>query len=303
MHLHIKSRLNRFIKRSHWYNEVLFKDCRKFWEIEDKQYDVVNLGSGSGVSDFCYDSCGISGANWAITPQSMVGDFVILKQFRNHIKDGGVVIYPLCPFSAISGAVPYLEERCYSFVDYKSFPSGHYITNCKIQAAKDYPLAIYPLLHFVEDIKWHLRGNNEKTIVKTEEELVVDAKGKIDSWKKQFNIDDLNERFIDQFEEVYNASAKMLSDIIEYCQSEGLKIVIVVPPVYHTLGHLLTPVARQQLLESFVEQANGKRVPYYDFLDDPKFSNAPQLFKDSYNLNMNGAMEFTKYLLDIIKEK
>ena len=302
MSLHLKRKLDLFIKRSHWYNEVLFRDCRKFWELkEDQKFDIVNLGSSSGVYDFCYEESGIIGANWAIAPQSLVGDFAILKQYRNHIKDGGIVICPLCPFTAISGGVPYIEERCYSFLNYKAFPGGHYITNCKLQAIKERPYAVYPLIQLIEDVKWHMRGNTERTKIKTEEELVADAKGWMESWKDQFDISDMNQRFIGQHESVYSDTVKVLSDMIEYCQVEGLQFVLVVPPVYHTLGELLTQTAREQLLDTFIHQANRNRVPFYNFIDDAQFSNRKQLFRDSYFLNKEGARKFTNYLLETIK--
>ena len=49
---YIKNKINTFIKSSHWYNEVLFKDCVKFWAMKEEPLDVVNLGSSSGVYDF-----------------------------------------------------------------------------------------------------------------------------------------------------------------------------------------------------------------------------------------------------------
>lgn len=291
--------LNNYIKRSHWYNEVLFWNCRKFWELQDEQFDVVNLGSTSGVYDFCYDSCGLKGANWAIGPQSTIGDFVILKQYRKHIKDDGIVIYPLCPFTAISGAVPYLAERCYSFVDYRSFPGGHYITSSKIQAAKDNPLSIYPVVECFRDIVCHLRGN--QNVVRSEAELAKDAIVKMKGWSDQFGIKDLNEHFLDRFDDVYRGTVKMIIEIINYCDIEGLKLVFVFPPVYRSLAGLFTPAAREQLLDSFIMDASQNRVKYYNLIDDPVFSEDRKLFKDSYYLNEIGAQKFTKYLINLIE--
>lgn len=294
----VRRRIDKFIKTSHWYNEVLFRDCRKFWELNDEQYDVVNLGSCSGVYDFCYDDCGIKGANWAVAPQSTLGDFVILKQFRKNIKDGGIVIYPLCPFTAISGAVPYLEERCYSFLDYKSFPGGHFITNSKIQVAKEHPLSIYPIVELKNDIIWKFHRN--KVIVKSSKELDADSVLVINGWKDQFKISDLNDRFIERFADVYDATVKMISDIIDYCLSEGLKLVLVFPPVHRSLAKQLPPDAREQLLDTFVFQANRNRVHYYNFIEEKDFSNDNALFLNSYFLNEVGAKKFTKFLLNRI---
>ena len=37
---YIKNKINTFIKSSHWYNEVLFKDCVKFWEMKEEPLDL-----------------------------------------------------------------------------------------------------------------------------------------------------------------------------------------------------------------------------------------------------------------------
>lgn len=100
---YIKNKINTFIKSSHWYNEVLFKDCVKFWEMKEEPLDVVNLGSSSGVYDFDYSDMRCKGMNWAVAPQTMVGDFLILKRYRKFLKDNAIVFYPLCPFTSISG--------------------------------------------------------------------------------------------------------------------------------------------------------------------------------------------------------
>lgn len=293
--------LNNYIKRSHWFNEVLFKDCRKFWDLKDEKFDVINLGSSSGTFDFNYEDCGLKGANWAVAPQSTLGDYVILKQYRSHIKDGGIVIYPLCPFTAISGAIPYLPERCFSFLDYNLFPGGHYITSFRINSVKDNPISIYPAVELIRDIIWHIRGNKERP--KTEKELAHDAESKIQGWKCQFKIQDLSETFITRFEDVYKGTIAMISEMIDYCNSEGLKLILVIPPVYHTLAELLKPTAREQLLDRFMMEASGNKITCFNFIDEPDFSNDKSLFRDSYYLNEDGAKKFTKFILDTIKKR
>jgi D-alanine--poly(phosphoribitol) ligase subunit 1 len=82
-----------------------------------------------------------------VAPQTMVGDFLILKRYRKFLKDNAIVFYPLCPFTSISGAVDYIEDRCYSFLDYRTIPGGHYIRNSKIKGYKNSPISIYPQLY------------------------------------------------------------------------------------------------------------------------------------------------------------
>lgn len=54
--------------------------------MKEEPLDVVNLGSSSGVYDFDYSDMGCKGMNWAVAPQTMVGDFLILKRYRKFLR-------------------------------------------------------------------------------------------------------------------------------------------------------------------------------------------------------------------------
>lgn len=57
----IASKINGAIRRTHWFNEELFPDCRKFWEYNKFNTDVINLGSTSGFYAFDYEGLKICG--------------------------------------------------------------------------------------------------------------------------------------------------------------------------------------------------------------------------------------------------
>lgn len=83
--------LNKRLKKSYWYKNILFKDCEKFWHIQDEVYDIVNLGSNSGVYDFDYTNISLKCANWAFGPQTINGDWAILRQFKKNLDRKSVV--------------------------------------------------------------------------------------------------------------------------------------------------------------------------------------------------------------------
>ena len=295
----IKSKLNSYIKRSHWYNEVLFKNCQQFWNLTNQNIDVVNLGSSSGTFDFDYSSVGLKGENWAIAPQTMVGDFLILKQFRHHLKEDATVLYPICPFTALSGAVDYIEDRCYSFLDYNTIPNGHYIRNIMVLEQMNNPLLFYPAVEVFRDIKFHLFKKHEKLM--SEAELEKNAEIWIRSWTEQFHIDDLNSHFIAGHSEVYHRTVALLNKMIDYCHEEHLNLVIVVPPVHHSLGKKFTLSAKEQLLDSLKNNANLQKAKFLNYMDESSFAHDASLFQNSYFLNKKGACKFTQYLLTTLK--
>ncbi|MCD7927166.1 MAG: hypothetical protein LUI85_21745 [Bacteroides sp.] len=295
----IKDKLNSYIKKSHWYNEVLFKNCQQFWNLTNQNIDVVNLGSSSGTFAFDYSSVGLRGENWAIAPQTIVGDFLILKQFRHYLKEDATVLYPICPFTAISGAVDYIEDRCYSFLDYETIPNGHYIRNVRVLEQMNDPLLFYPAVEVLRDIKFHLFKKSEKLM--SESELEKNAENWIRSWTEQFHIDDLNNHFIADHSEVYHRTVALLNEMIDYCHEEHLNLVIVVPPVHHSLGKKFTLSAKGQLLDSLKNDANLQKVKFLNYMDESSFAHDASLFQNSYFLNKKGACKFTQYLLTILK--
>ena len=75
----IKNKIDSFIRNSHWYSEVLFPDCKKFWTYNTFNTEVVNLGSTSALYAFNYDNLPIKGANFALSRNPLTADLAILK--------------------------------------------------------------------------------------------------------------------------------------------------------------------------------------------------------------------------------
>lgn len=296
----IKKKLHYWVSQSYWYNEVLFKDCRKFWEMNVSNLDVINLGSSSGVYDFDYSGLSVKGMNWAVAPQTIYGDFAILKQFASHLKKGATIIYPLCPFTSISGAVKYVEDRCYSFLDLENIPDGHYLRMIKVKQMQNNPLLFYPLLSILRDLKHAVRKNGENTRILDEFQMIEDAKLSLNSWNDQFHIDDLSAPFVGKYKVVYDDGTKLLKEMSVFCKEKHLRFIIVIPPMYKTLAACFSPSARENLIDSFVRNGIDSSVLYLNMMDDENFTNDISLFRSSYYLNTIGAKKYTSYLLNKI---
>lgn len=296
----LKNKMLDFVLNSHWYNNVMFKDCRKFWELGDSVFEVVNLGSTSGVFDFDYSGLTYKGANWAVGPQSIYGDFAVLRQYRKHLKNGATVIYPLCPFTSISGAEEYVDDRCYSFLDYNLIPNAHYLRLSKIKQIKDNPISYYPLSSLKIDIKLGLFGNRVKEPICSEQYLKKDAENILNAWKRQFQLVDLSQPFEGHLKDIYDKGVVLLREMVTFCKSNNLKLVIVIPPMHKSLSSLFSMEARKNLIDSFILESIESSVPYYNLMEDQHFSDDSSLFRSSYYLNQKGAKKFTSYFLNLI---
>lgn len=45
--------------------------------------------------------------------------------------------------------------------------------------------------------------------------------------------------------------------MIEYCKEEKLRLVLVIPPMHRSLCRKFPSVAKEQLIDSFITEANG----------------------------------------------
>lgn len=295
----IKEIVNRAIKKSYWYNEIAFKDCRKFWEIKGSQFDVVNLGSSSGVYDFDYRDVNLNCANWAIAPQTMVGDFAVLKQYSNYLKKGATIIYPICPFTSISGSEEYVEDRCYSFLDFNLIPHAHYIRMTKVMQMKEAPLQFYPLMAIKYDIISKFKSSDKCSIL-DDDKMDQDANIVMNSWKKQFNIDDLTLGFEGRNKANYEKGILLLRNILNYCKEKDFKLVVVVPPMHSRLAKLFSEFDKKNLIDDFVQSGIDSSIKYYNMMEDSRYSNNNEWFRGSYYFNPIGARQFTKDLIDTL---
>ena len=82
----IAGKINGVIRRTRWFNEEMFPDCRKFWEYNKFNTDVINLGSTSGCHAFDYEGLPICGGNFALRHNPLSGDLAILKNYLTIIK-------------------------------------------------------------------------------------------------------------------------------------------------------------------------------------------------------------------------
>ncbi|MFK2344631.1 hypothetical protein ACIXNK_10290 [Bacteroides fragilis] len=98
-------KVNGLLRRSYWVNEVVFPDCKKFWNHNTYGLELVNLGSSSAKYGFNYDGVDIKAANWAMAPQTFVGDYAILSNYSSYLKPGATILISFCPFSSLGGGM------------------------------------------------------------------------------------------------------------------------------------------------------------------------------------------------------
>ena len=292
----IASKLNGAIRRTHWFNNELFPDCRKFWNYNTFNTDVINLGSTSGYYAFDYEGLPIKGGNFALRHNPLSGDQAILKNYFGYLNPkGSHVIIPLCVFSSLAGSYDFMEDRFYTLIYPSSIPHFSYRRQQQIKAIAASPIRRFPLWSFYTELRAQLRGTSHSTL--TEEQMKADADRWIKGWKHEFALSDFSQPLSLFNKDGVNDAAEILNDIISFCKERNIKPVIMIPPMYHTLAEKFDEKARQLFVYDLIEKIEDKTVPFHNYMDDSRFSRDSSLFMNSFFLNKKGAKKFTRIAL------
>lgn len=293
--------IKRLIKHSSWYNSY-FKECDKFWNIGTSKYNIVNLGSNSGLYSFDYQCECIDAANWAGSPQSLVADLAILKTYSDNLNTRATILIPLCPFSSLGGGKSYgMHDRYYTILEYKDVVNGTWKKQKEILQIKENPEQFYSFVQLKVDIKGCIKKIMRKRPSVMEARVFdKDSFTWINNWKEEFGISKLDTNISDENILRQNEAVSALKELIEFCMCRNFKPVLVLPPMSTYLSNKFSPQVRKVLIYDFVKKANVQNVPFYDFLDDKEFV-SDNFYSNAYLLNETGAKKFTHRLLENLK--
>lgn len=293
--------LNNRVKDTNWYKNSIpnldnYPNNDWYRNHAERNYDVVNVGSSSGLYAFDYSKTGLKAFNWALQPQSMEYSFRVLKNYFSILKKNGVVIIPLSPFSGLSVNGKWSESsygRYYHILDYTLIDNYH-----KISRYRRWPLIYQPKESIKRLIKDVPRNESGKiyNVCHNNIEFEHDAEKWIKIWTREFNISDLNQPKSEENIERAKYRMDTIINIIEFCIERDLRPVMVIPPIHHTLAKLLPPAFRENYLYSFVSELNIHNVPFYDYMDNKAYNN-DLYFLNSYFMSEKGAEAFTKDVL------
>lgn len=288
---------NKLILRTDWYKNGYWKGTTKFWTISSCDYEIINLGSNSGVFSFNYEGLPIKGFNMAVGPQSLVHDFNILKNYFSYLKPGGIVLIPLCPFSCLFS--PYNKESNFKYypilhpASIIDFDDAERIRAYKIKQAPFFEMPGYCIKMTIKEV---LKKTISKVKSLSQINYEENAEMWLQLWKKQFNIKDLDDSLQEHHSEQQNNRAGTLHEIISFCKERDLHPYIVIPPIHPTLSSHLSDVFMKNYVYDFINKAIDNKNILLDYFHDRSLQK-DEYFQNSYFMNKHGASIFTKRVL------
>lgn len=288
--------LNNEVKKTAWFKSIIpdlnnYPTNEWYREHEERNYDVVNIGSSSAKHAFDYSGLGIKAFNWAEQPQSLSYGFKILKTYFSILKRNGVVIISLGPFSGLDVDGKWRKETNDKY--YYLLAPALIDDFRSVKIRRNYPLIADPIRSMKELVKSILKKRPDTKKISVG--FVDDSDRWIKGWLSEFGITDLEAGLSQENKNGREKRIKLLSDIIDFCIERDLKPVIVIPPMHPTLSSKFSETFREKYIYSFIRSANIAGVPFYDYMVDSRFED-DCYYRNSFFMNDIGAKLFTSIL-------
>ena len=290
--------LNNWASNTTWYENVAgFAGCKRILNTNCFDLPIANLGSSSAVYAFNYDAVGLKGLNLATPKQSLLADYEMIRNYFSYLKEGAVVLIPLCLFSALEGEDAEFPDKSYVLLQSESIPHFSWKKKLQVMELFNNPIDYIPFFSVPRAL---LRPLKPRKTTMSSEELDKDAARWINDWMKEFSIIDFNRSLSLKNQDSYLSASDLLKDIMDFCISRKFKPVVVVPPISNSLANLYTKQMRELLITEFVQKSNKVNVPFLNYIDN-KFLANDMFFRNAFFLNDKGANEFTKQLFSDLR--
>lgn len=291
--------LNELYKRTNDYRnkENQFKKFNTNYEVS-----IINTGSTFAEYAYDYNSECIKGLNLALSPQCLLYDCKMLKNYKNLYCEGATVLITISDLAF--GVIEYnsnnYKNKYYKLLKPKylgTFPYLKIIRNKYFPVTLDYKNYV----RFLKDKKIQNDFNikvNESDI----DHVKADAYSRCKNWCREFQLSNLKDPNIPQrYEEIFNKTISIVSVMIEWCLENGYKPVLVNLPISNELNSYFSEEFLKVFYYNNIEKANTRVVPFIDLNKEEKLRNY-LLFLDSCRLNKSGRQIVTKVLIKKLKD-
>lgn len=302
------------IKKSVWYKSLFvgadgetYPDNNWYRKHDERNFDLVNLGSSGGKWAFDYSGFDIKAMNWAQQPQTLLEDYNLLRNYHSILKKGGIVLITIMPFTGLNKSTGVRDAMKYLKIDAQEPIQPH-----EFRMAKRYEK--YPVLMGKQAIKAGLRyvlkkeklidlsqTINAETNPMSVEGLENDALRWVNGWKKQFNIVDFEAPLTAENQKGREYRIKLMQTLIDFCIERSYKPVYIIPPVSTHLSKFFTEKFEETYIYGFLKSVE-RDILLLDYSKDEFFTD-DDLYFNSFFLNKKGRRFFTARVLKDLNEK
>lgn len=302
--------VNRMLLKSCWFEQLhadpdhqVYPDNIWYREHDERNFDLVNLGSSSARYAFDYSGEPVRAMNWSSGTQTLIDDYKLVQNFHSILKENGTVLITIMPFTSINKKTGLKDAFRFSRVLDSTLTDAQYRMRCrileKLPVCFGIPAIKAAVKKFIgKDIR-KMEGNDVEKNPMSDNQLEKDALRWINGWKTQFTIADLEQPLTEPNQEGRRIRIGVMRDLVDFLEERGYRPVWVIPPVSGYLRKYFTPGFTDIYIYSYLRQVD-RQIPVLDYLDSVEFQDK-DLFFNSYFLNKKGARQFTHRVMSDLK--
>ena len=293
-HLNLRTKANNKIRKSNWYYNQ-FPHLREFERLE-RNADIICIGSTPAKNAIDFDTVSnVKGYNLAICPETIFYDFQVLKNYHSYLRDGGTVLFVLCPFTFLKdfyrnefGSQSYLNIRYYpvlhrAMIDNFDYKLYHKWVEEPLLIGKD------AWKRLIKD-RTQSRAMCHETNPDTEEQSKQLCRERVKNWMREFQMTDLIPEHIPQrTEAAIQGNIKIFKQMKAFVEERGYHPVIVIPPFPSEMTELLPENLVEHTLFEPVKQTG---IPYISYYGKEEWLSR-DLYYHGFLLNATGRKKLT----------
>ena len=294
--------------KTNWYKSFFvgadhetYPDNVWYRKHEERNYDVINLGSSGGKWAFNYTDTGVKGMNWAQQPQTLLEDFNLLRHYHSILRKNGYVLIVIMPFTGLNKKTSLRDAMKYLKIESQGQAIQPYMYKEACRYA-EYPilfgkLAVKALIRYLigRDSFYVNNNANFATNPMSEAELQQDAARWMAGWKRQFSISDFEAPLTAENLDGREYRIELMRKLVDFCVERDYQPVYVIPPVTEYLAKKFTPEFRKLYIYEYLKQVD-RDVKLLDYSDNKELMDK-DLYFDSFFMNRNGSKLFTNRVL------
>lgn len=300
---------NSILKKTQWYRNMfvdydyqIYPGNVWYREHDERNFDIVALGSSSAKWAFDFNGTGVKGMNWANQPQTLLEDYNLLRHYHSILHKGSYVIITIMPFSGLNKATGLMDAIKYVRLDYQGEAIQPYLYEEACRYAQKPILfgkpAVKAILRFILgkelDNGSSMVANMENNPM-SEEQLKVNAVNFVNGWKKQFDISDFEAPLTPRNQEGRNYRISLMRELIDFCIEREYKPIYVIPPVTDHLSRFYTSKFEEIYVYDFLKQVD-RNIPLLDYSKESALTK-DSLYFNSFFMNKVGRQLFTERVL------
>lgn len=296
---------NPILKKTNWYKNFFIEDIYpgNLWyrDHDERNFDLIVLGSSSAKWAFDFENCGIKAMNWAQQPQTLVQDYNLLRNFHSILRKHGTVIITIMPFTSLNkqtglmDAMKYLKVHSHEPIETYMLAKAKRYANVPILFGRS---AVKALFKYILGKDTPRRSDSHAMVEQnpmTEVQLEANALMFVNGWKKQFGISDFNAPLTEENRKAQEFRTKLMRTIIDFCTERSYRPVFVIPPVTKHLAKYYTTEFEETYIYSFLRNLDRK-VLTLDYSKEEELQKDTFYF-NSFFMNKSGRKLFTQRVL------